>query len=36
MGLGKRYAFEVNKFIKQIPGPGTYESHRTSSIESVA
>jgi hypothetical protein len=36
MGLGKRYAFEVSKFVKEIPGPGSYDSHRSSSIENVA
>lgn len=36
MGLGKRYAFEVTKFIKEIPGPGTYDSEKVTSIDGVA
>jgi hypothetical protein len=36
MGLGKRYAFEVSKYIKEIPGPGTYNSENIASIDAVA
>jgi hypothetical protein len=36
MGLGKRYAFEVSKYIKEIPGPGAYNSEKIASIDTVA
>jgi hypothetical protein len=36
MGLGKRYAFEVSKYIKEIPGPGAYNSENIASIDTVA
>jgi hypothetical protein len=36
MGLGKRYAFEVSKYLKEIPGPGAYNSEKIASIDVVA